>query len=200
VGGARGRSARARCAVTSSTTLNCPSESRGSCLVRLRAETPADYEAIAAVTTAAFGKRQEARLVEAVRASDRFVPELSLVAEAGAEIVGHVLLSYVDLGDRRVLELGPMSVSPANQRRGVGGKLVREALRRADERGEPLVLVLGHPSYYPRFGFRPASALGIEPPDPSLPDEAFMALPLKAYDPALRGRVVLPPAFQAAER
>jgi putative acetyltransferase len=109
-----------------------------------------------------------------------------------------LLLSYVDPGSRRVLELGPMSVLPANQRRGVGAKLIREAIRRADERGEPLVLVLGHPWYYPRFGFRPASTLGIEPPDPSLPDEVFMALPLKAYDPALRGRVVFPPAFQSA--
>jgi len=161
----------------------------------VRAETFADREAISAVTRAAFGKEREARIVEAIRASDRFVPELSLVAEAEGEIVGHVLLSYVDLGDRRVLELGPMSVAPVNQRRGVGGKLIREALRRADERGEPLVLVLGHPSYYPRFGFRPASELGIELPEPSLPDEVFMALPLKAYDPALRGRVVLPPAF-----
>jgi putative acetyltransferase len=94
-----------------------------------------------------------------------------------------------------VLELGPMSVGPGNQRSGIGGRLVREALRRADERGEPLVLMLGHPSYYPRFGFRPASTLGIEPPAPSLPDEALMALPLRAYDPALCGRVVFPPAF-----
>jgi putative acetyltransferase len=163
--------------------------------VRLRAEAPADREAIAAVTTAAFGNEREARMVEAIRSSDRFVPELSLVAEAGGVIVGHLLLSYVDLGGRRVLELGPVSVAPANQRSGVGGKLVREALRRADERDEPLVLVLGHPSYYPRFGFRPASELGIEPPGPSLPDEVFMAVPLQAYDPALRGRVVLPPAF-----
>jgi hypothetical protein len=83
----------------------------------------------------------------------------------------------------------------ADQRSGVGGKLVREALRRAEERGEPLVLVLGHTTYYPRFGFRPASTLGIDAPDPSLPDEVFMALPLKTYDPGLRGRVVLPPAF-----
>jgi putative acetyltransferase len=163
--------------------------------VRVRAETAADHEAIAAVTTAAFGKEREARIVEEVRASDRFVPELSLVAEAGGEIVGHVLVSYVDLGPRRVLELGPMSVAPPNQRQGVGGKLVGEALRRADDAGEPLVLVLGHPWYYPRFGFRPASQLGIQSPDPSLPDELFMALPLKAYDPALRGRVTFPPAF-----
>ena len=69
---------------------------------------------------------------------------------------------------------------------------VRKALRLADKRGEPLVVVLGHPTYYPRFGFRPASSLGIEPPDPSMPDEAFMVVPLGAYDSTLRGRVTFP--------
>lgn len=163
----------------------------------MRAERPGDEDAIGNVTTAAFGKQREARLVEAIRASDGFVSELSLVAELDGEVVGHVLLSYVGLeGDsRRVLELGPLAVAPEQQRRGIGSALVREALRVADERGEPLVLVLGHPWYYPRFGFRPASQLGIAAPDPELPDDVFMAVPLQAYDPALRGRVILPPAF-----
>ena len=88
-----------------------------------------------------------------------------------------------------------MSVAPERQRRGIGSALIGEVLRRAEARGEPLVLVLGHPWYYPRFGFRPASQLGIAAPDPELPDEVFMALPLQSYDPSLRGRVVLPPAF-----
>jgi putative acetyltransferase len=109
------------------------------------------------------------------------------------------MLSYVELDDssRRVLELGPMSVEPERQRRGIGSALVREALRRAEDRSEPLVLVLGHPTYYPRFGFSPASELGIAPPDPSIPDEVFMAIALRAYDPALRGRVAFPPAFSS---
>jgi putative acetyltransferase len=107
------------------------------------------------------------------------------------------MLSYVGLdGDpRRVLELGPLSVAPGHQGRGIGDALTREALRLADERGEPLVLVLGHPTYYPRFGVRPAAELGITPPDPVAQAEAFMAIPLRAYDPTLRGRVVFPPAF-----
>ena len=163
---------------------------------RIRAETSADREAIAAVTTAAFGKPAEARMIEAIRRSDGFVPELSLVAELGNRVVGHVLLSYVGLGaEASVLELGPMSVAPEHQGRGIGSALVREAIRRADERGEQLVLVLGHPGYYPRFGFRPASAFGITPPDPEIHDEVFMAIPLQAYDPALRGQVTFPPAF-----
>ncbi len=125
------------------------------------------------------------------------MPELSLVAESEGRIVGHVLLGYVQLEARRVLELGPMSVLPELQRQGIGSALVEEALRRADERGEPLVLVLGHPWFYPRFGFVRASALGIEPPDKRIPDEAWMAVALSAYDPALTGRVVFPPAFEA---
>jgi putative acetyltransferase len=161
--------------------------------VRIRAETPDDIEAIAAVTAAAFGKEREARMVDAIRASESFVPELSLVADDAGEIVGHVMLSYVDLDGRRVLELGPMSVAPERQRTGIGSALIREALLLAEGRGEPLVLVLGHTTYYPRFGFRPASELGIEPPGPF--GEFFMALPLRAYDPSLRGRVTFPPAY-----
>jgi putative acetyltransferase len=163
----------------------------------IRAERPQDERRIAEVTTQAFGKEHEARMIDTIRASDGYVPELSLVAELEGEIVGHVLLSYVGLArrDRRVLELGPISVAPEHQRTGIGSALVREALRRADDRGEPLVLVLGHAEYYPRFGFRPANELGISPPDPKIPDEVFLAIPLQAYDPALKGRVVFPPAF-----
>jgi putative acetyltransferase len=165
--------------------------------VRIRRETAADYPAVAEVTAAAFGKQDEARLVEAIRASDGYVPELSLVAEEGGRIVGHVMLSYAGLegSDTPLLQLSPLSVAPDRHGGGIGSALTREALRLADERGEPLVLVLGHPTYYPRFGFRAASTLGIEAPDPDWPDEAFMAVPLTAHDPSIRGRVVFPPAF-----
>jgi len=137
------------------------------------------------------------RMIDAIRASDGFVRDLSLVADEDGEIIGDVLLSRVGLegAEWLLLELGPISVAPARQRQGIGSALVREALRRADERDEPLVLVLGHPSYYPRFGFRPASELGLFPPNPAIPADAFMAVPLRAYDPALRGRVVFPPAY-----
>jgi putative acetyltransferase len=167
--------------------------------VRVRTETRGDWNAIAAVTEAAFGKAREARMIDAIRASDGFVPELSLVAEDDGQIVGHVLLSYVALEgvSTRLLELGPMSVLPDRQGMGIGSRLVREALRAADARREPLVLVLGHPTYYPRFGFRRASEMGITPPDPEIADAAFMAIPLRAYDPALHGRVVFPPAYAA---
>jgi putative acetyltransferase len=163
----------------------------------VRAETAADRDGIAAVTRAAFGREKEARMVDAIRASDGFVPELSLVAEDHGEIVGHAMLCWVGLegSSRRLLELGPVSVAPERQRQEIGSALVRESLRLADERGEPLVLVLGHPTYYPRFGFRPASQLGLLPPDETIPDAAWMAIPLSSYDPEIRGRVVFPPAY-----
>jgi predicted N-acetyltransferase YhbS len=163
----------------------------------IRPERADDRDAIEAVTRAAFGKEQEVRMIEAIRASNGFVPDLSLVVEVDGRVAGHVLLSYVELGEGRVLELGPIGVLPEVQRQGIGSALVREALERADALGEPLVLVLGHPWYYPRFGFVRASTLGIEPPGERIPDEAWMAIPLSGYGPGLRGRVVFPPAFSA---
>ncbi len=168
--------------------------------MRVRPEREDDWAPIAAVTTAAFGKEQEAKMIAAIRASDGFVPDLSLVAEDGDEVVGHLLLSYVVLegSGQRLLELGPISVRPDRQRQGIGSLLIHEALARAEARQEPLVLVLGHPSYYPRFGFRRASEIGIVPAQPDIPDEAYMALQLQSYDPSIRGRIVFPPAFSAS--
>jgi putative acetyltransferase len=165
--------------------------------MQIRTETESDHAAVAAVTAAAFGQEDEARLVEAIRASEEFVPALTLVAEDEGRIVGHVMYSYSTLegAATRLLQLSPLSVVPDRQGKGIGGRLTRESLRLADERGEPLVLVLGHPTYYPRFGFRPASTLGLLAPNPEWPDEAFMAVPLSAYDPALRGRVTFAAPF-----
>lgn len=168
--------------------------------VEVRAESPDDWTAIAEVTSAAFGKEREARMIDAIRASDGFVPDLSLVAIEESEIVGHAMVSYVAMEDSglRLLELGPVSVRPDSQGRGIGGELIREALRRADERNEPLVLVLGHPNYYPRFGFQRASEIGIIPAEPNIPDDAYMAVRLKRYDPSIRGRVIFPPAYSVS--
>jgi putative acetyltransferase len=166
--------------------------------VEIRAERAEDVPAIAAVAEAAFGSPREARMLAAIRGSSAFVPELSLVAVDDGSIVGHVILSYVDLegSERRLLELGPLSVRPDRQGSGVGGELVRAALAAADARREPLVLVLGDSGYYSRFGFRRASELGITKPEEAIPDDAFMAVPLEAYDASLRGRVVFPDAYK----
>jgi putative acetyltransferase len=145
----------------------------------------------------AFPDEPIPRLVEAIRSSPGYVPELSLVAEIDGRIVGHVMLSYASLESGRVLLLlSPLGVRPEAQRHGIGRALVTEALRLAEARGEPLVIVEGIPDYYPRFGFEPHERFGIEPPGPHTPREAFMVRPLSAYDPSIRGRVIYPPAFE----
>lgn len=167
----------------------------------VRVERPHDAEeaaAIRAVHLAAFPTSAEADLVETIRGSAAFVPQLSLVASLGEEIVGHLLLSYVALetggGNEEVLELAPMAVTPEHQGEGIGSALVVASLDAAEVRDEPLVLVLGHPWFYPRFGFRPSSGYGIVAPRP-VPAAVFMVKPLTTYRSALRGRVILPPAF-----
>ena len=157
----------------------------------VRDELPNDVDAIAEVNRLAFGRPAEAEFVAGVRASRRMLA--SLVAEDGGEIVGHLLLSSVDLGGEPVPCLAPVAVAPGRQGEGIGAALVREALARMEAAGEPLVLLLGHPSYYPRFGFEPARPVGIEPPF-DVPDEAWMVRRLTAYA-GQRGRVEYPPAF-----
>jgi putative acetyltransferase len=162
----------------------------------LRGERPEDEAEVAAVIEAAFGDRAVAEFAAAIRASDGHVPELAFVAESGGEIVGHTMLSHVELqGHGRVLILTPMSVRPDRQRQGIGAALVRTALAAADERGEPFVLCEGVPRYYPRFGFRSATELGLLRPDERIPEAAWLVAPLRAYDPSVRGRVVYPPFF-----
>jgi putative acetyltransferase len=164
----------------------------------VRHETPGDYETIGELLTSAFGGEDESQLVRSLRASDSYVPDLALVAEENGQVVGHIVFSYVTLkGDEefRVLALAPMAVTPALHRRGIGAALVEAGLERADARGEPLVIVVGHPTYYPRFGFESARRCGIEPPSDDFPDDAFMVRRLSRYSERHRGRVLYPPAF-----
>jgi putative acetyltransferase len=177
-------------------------EDRAASPVSVRAERPDDGEAIRAVVDEAFAPDATVGpLVEAIRASPRFVPPLSLVAVLDGRVVGHVMLSHVDvvddLGDHHeVLSLSPLSVSVPLQRQGIGGLLVTTALAAADLAREPLVVLEGHPTYYPRFGFEPASSVDIEIHLPSwAPPEAAMVRRLAAYDPEIRGLLVYPPAF-----
>lgn len=163
-----------------------------------RGDDPADRAAIRAVYEAAFPTSAEADLVDAVRAAGDLVPAYSLVAEQDGRVVGHLLLSPVEVvtggGLVRVPALAPMAVLPEVQRRGIGSALVWAALDAAEAHDERLVLVVGHPWFYPRFGFRPASRYGLEPPF-EVADAAFMAKPLTTYRRELRGRVRYPPAF-----
>ena len=170
----------------------------------IRAETRADADTIRAVNLAAFPTVAEADLVERIRASDGFVPDLSLVAELDPDaderpgpIVGHILLSRVAIAglDEPILALAPMAVRPDHQRQGIGSALVRAGLDAAEALEEPLVVVLGHPWFYPRFGFKRASSYGIFPSE-HWPDAAFMAKPLTRWNQTIRGRVVFPPTFE----
>jgi putative acetyltransferase len=161
----------------------------------IRPETAADRDAIRRVNDEAFGEPIEAKLVDAIRESDRYVPELSLVAVSEGQTLGHVISSYVDVdpGTRRVLQVGPLAVLPLHQRRGIGTALMEETIRIADARAEPLLLIEGNPKYYERFGFSRADAVGIEPPPEALGPQYFMIRPLATYDPAFGGHAIYPP-------
>jgi len=165
--------------------------------VIIRPETPADDDAIRRVVDEAFGSTIEGDIVAAIRASDRFVPDLSLVAVSGGQTLGHVISSYVDVtmvpDTKRVLQVGPLAVVPSHQRQGIGSALVHETIRIADERGEPLLLIEGNPAYYGRFGFARADEHGIEAPPEALAAKYFMLRQLEAYDASLRGRAIYPP-------
>lgn len=175
---------------------------QGRAAVVIRAETPGDRPAVAAVVTAAFGSGREARLVEAVRASPHWWPELCLVAVAGGRVVGHVMVSGAALVDgaarRPVALLSPLAVDPPAQGRGIGSALVTEVVRRAEAAGEPMVVLEGDPAFYGRLGFEPAAPHGVLLPLPAwAPPEAGQLVRLPGHHGGLRGRVVYPPAFAA---
>jgi len=145
----------------------------------IRPERPSDEAAIREIHEAAFEQTLEADLVDGLR--EVVEPFLSLVAEIDGHIVGHILFTPVTIGGgaepAEVLGLAPMAVAPDWQRRGIGSLLVRQGLGVCQAMGYEAVVVLGHPSYYPRFGFRRASQFRIRFAEP-VPDEAFMALEL----------------------
>jgi putative acetyltransferase len=163
--------------------------------VIVRPERAEDEQELAALIDAAFDDTETSVFTAKIRASRGYVPELTFVADDDGELVGFTMLSYVTAGERDVLILTPMAVRPDRQRAGVGKQVVRAAIAAAEARHEPVVLVEGVPSYYPQFGFRSAREVGFERPDPRIPELAWMALPLAAYDPSVAGRVVYPQFF-----
>lgn len=146
--------------------------------ITIRAATPADLEALLDAERAAFGEPDEADLAAALIAGAGFVPKLNLIALAGDCVIGHVLFTRARAGENRATLLAPLAVVPERQRSGVGSALAVRGLEVARTLGFEIALVLGHPQYYPRFGFRPAFPLGIEAPYPIDPPEAWMALEL----------------------
>lgn len=158
----------------------------------IRYATPADRSAIATVVEAAFGRPDEARIVERLREDDDAMFEL--VAEADGEVVGHIMFSrlWADRDDLYAA-LGPMAVRPDRQRSGLGSALVRGGLESAPQFGAVGVIVLGHPAYYPRFGFTAEAAARVASPFTGRP--AFMALGLVegAFDAPMT--IAYPDAF-----
>ncbi|WP_432027957.1 GNAT family N-acetyltransferase [Streptomyces sp. 1222.5] len=155
-----------------------------------RAETGADIAAVRDINLAAFPTPAEADLVDALRADPTaWIEGLSLVAvDAAGRPVGHALLTRCHIDDVPALCLAPCAVRPEHQRTGAGAAAVRAALAAARSAGERHVVVLGHPAYYPRFGFTRASAHGIGLTI-EVPDEALMALGLDAGHPLPGGTV-----------
>jgi putative acetyltransferase len=168
--------------------------------VLIRRELPGDADVIRGVTEAAFTRPGEAVPVEAplvdwLRAGPEWIPELSLVAlDPDGTIIGHVVCTRGTVEAAPVLALGPLSVRPDWQRKGVGKALVHAVLGAADALGEPLVALLGSTEYYPRFGFHPASEYGIAPQHPEW-GAHFQVRTLTAYDPSVRGEFAYPEPF-----
>ncbi|MFD3470384.1 GNAT family N-acetyltransferase [Streptomyces sp. NPDC058682] len=160
-----------------------------------RPETAADAATVREINLAAFGTPVEADLVDALRADAAWLPGLSYVAEApDGSVAAHALLTRCEVDGAPALALAPVAADPALQRSGAGSSVVRALLAAAGERGESLVLVLGHPEYYPRFGFLPASHFGIRAPF-EVPDGAMMALVLDASRPVPAGTIRYPDPF-----
>ncbi|GCD98529.1 GNAT family N-acetyltransferase [Embleya hyalina] len=154
-----------------------------------RVETDADIPAVRAIVRAAFGSPAEADLVDALRSDPAWIPGLSVVAVADDDRpVAHALLTRCHIDDRPALCLAPVAVLPEHHKTGAGSAVVRAALAAAKESGERHVVVLGHPEYYPRFGFTRASAYGIGL-TVEVPDDALMALTLDADEPLPGGTV-----------
>lgn len=145
----------------------------------IRAEEEQDRAAVRAVNVAAFPTSSEANLVDALR--EQAEPVVSLVADDNEAIVGHILFSPVRLSrhpDLKVMGLAPMAVAPEHQRKGIGSALVKAGLERCKQLGFVAVVVLGHPEYYPRFGFSPSRRFGIDS-EYDVAEEVFMAMELQ---------------------
>ena len=150
--------------------------------ITIEAETEGDYEKITRLHTIAFNGDGEAKLVEKLRKTPRYIRELSLVAKYRNAIIGHALFYPIKIKTCRnicdSLALAPISVIPRFQNRKVGSRLIKEGLEKARKLGFKSIIVVGHPKYYPRFGFEKASKYGISA-SLDVPDDALFAMELE---------------------
>ncbi len=150
--------------------------------ITIRQENKEDFASVFEVNKLAFAQEGEAKLVDLLRKSSAFIPELSLVAIIGNTIIGHILFTKIKIvantkNETESLALAPMAVIPAFQQQGIGAQLIKSGLTKARELQYPSVIVLGHEHYYPKFGFVPASKWNIQSPY-NVPANVFMALEL----------------------
>jgi predicted N-acetyltransferase YhbS len=157
--------------------------------INIRKEESKDYKTVFCIIEKAFisekmSNHQEQFLVERLRKSNAFIPELSLVAEHDGKVVGHILLTKLKIKNKTnefdSLALAPVSVLPQFQRKGIGGKLITESHKRAKELGYKSIILLGHEKYYPKFGYLQTHLFGIELPF-EVPKENCMAIELVKY-------------------
>ena len=171
----------------------------------IRKENPSDQKWIVELTEKAFetleiSDHNEGRLVDNLRKASTFIEDLSLVAELNGQVVGHILFTPIRIEEGKEkfesLILAPVSVLPEFQKQGIGGQLIRAGHQKALELGFHSVILIGHPEYYPRFGYKPASKWGIKSPIPLPSDDVFMAIKLTEDALAnVSGIVVFPPEF-----
>jgi len=165
-------------------------------IIKIREESPGDYPEITSVNNLAFGQENEGLLIAELRKRAEFVKELSMVATVGRKIAGHILFFPVVISagtsEVETLSLGPMSVHPDFQKKGIGGALILNGMKQAKRLGYKSVIVLGHPSYYPKFGFSRAGAWRIRAPFDA-PDDALMAVEIVPGSLDFGGGVIVYP-------
>lgn len=173
--------------------------------VNIRPERPEEYQWVIELTerafeTMPFSDGKEGQLVHNLRKSNSFIPELSLVAEHDGKVVGHILFTpvIIDNGTEKFnsLILGPVSVLPELQNKGIGSQLILAGHQKALELGHQSVILVGHAKYYPRFGYKPCSTWNIKSTLALPSDDVFMAVELTpgALD-KVNGTMILPPEF-----
>lgn len=173
--------------------------------ITIRQETPDDCARVVELTAKAFktmpfSDDNEDKLVENLHKANTFIPELSLIAELDGQLVGHILFTPMQIkSEQEIFEslvLGPVSVLPEFQKQGIGGQLITVGHQIARKMGFNSVILIGHPEYYPRFGYKPASTWGIKTMIPLPSDDVFMAVELtEGALTGVSGMVVFPPEF-----
>ncbi|WP_239616795.1 GNAT family N-acetyltransferase [Cohnella mopanensis] len=169
--------------------------------ISIRTEHSKDYPQVHFLNFIAFGNRQdETRIVERIRKSSYFVRDLALVAEEDGEIVGQMMMSKAKVVDgnqsQEVIVLAPIAVIPPKQKQGIGKLLINEGIKRCKEYGFDVIFVIGHPTYYPQFGFKPARPYGVDVKQFEVSDDDFMVCELteNALD-SIKGELVYPNSF-----